>query len=111
MYNLKWIFIVILLLLSNSAANDSFSSERLSFHVENEVGSQVSEDLQELSPSRISASVDYSQKRIPSFFPHSTPSAENSEKISRENAYFSFTHLIEPGLSPPDIIFPFHTFL
>lgn len=110
MYNLKLILIVILLLLGSSGTNDSFSSERLPFHLENEVGSQVAEDLQELSPSRISSSVDYFQKRIQTY-PHATLFVRNSKKISREKAYFSFTHLIEPGLSPPDIIFPFHTFL
>ncbi len=31
--------------------------------------------------------------------------------LTKANAYYSSSRLLKPGLSPSDIIFPFHTFL
>lgn len=109
MQNLKWI-LVLVLLLNCGGINYVFSSEVHQSKLNTEAGTQISVDIQELSPSRISTSISFFQERV---FPgsHKILSEENCREYSSDKAYFSKSLLIEPGLSPPDIIFPFHTFL
>lgn len=80
----------------------SFSDQALNFH--------LSENIYTLSPGHLPSSQKLSNVKV------STPIifiviGENIEVSSRENTYFSTHRLIIPGLSLPEIIFPFHTFL
>lgn len=109
MQNLKLI-LALFLLLTGGGADYAFSSDKITFEANPDTGFELSEDFQELSPTRISSTVDYFQKRLDPVHPLIL-SDENCREFSRDKGYFSAFRLIEPGLSLFDIIFPFHTFL
>lgn len=109
MQNFRLIFVLIMLIFS-SGPTYVFSLNTQQAFQEIETGAQISEDFQDLSPSRISASISVIQQHTFTGTP-TILSEENCREYSRDKAYFSCSLLIEPGLSPPDIIFPFHTFL
>lgn len=98
------------LLVSTSGHSFAFSFEINDEPLQIEAGSQVSEDLQDLMPSRISPSFDILKERI---FPGNPAILvkENIREFSRSKAYCAQCRFITPGLSIPDIIFPFHSFL
>lgn len=110
MQNLRLI-LILLLLLSGGISGHGFSSEMPETTPIKEYQTEISEDIPELSPSRISSSTSI-------FLPfrlHSSLGAIPVEVSARENskakAYFSCSRFIEPGLSLSDIIYPFHIFL
>ena len=104
------IIAVLVLLLSGSSIGFAFPSGINQVPLENENTSQLYEDLQDLSSSRLVTSVDLFNKVV-SFSSSSFAAQENSREISRSKNYFSISLLIEPGLGLADILFPFHTFL
>ncbi len=101
---------VFLMLLSASSTSYAFSLNVIPLPVDNEITSQLSEDLVDLSSSYLTTSADNFNTRIS--FPSGTIlTGEDSRLLSKSKAYYSSSRLLEPGLSLPDIIFPFHTFL
>lgn len=104
------LIVIILFLLAGSGSTYAFSLELPQTFLDKEVNPQISEDLQALSPSHLARTADFFKVRInllsPAIFV-----GEDFREYSREIAYFSIDRFINPGLSLPDIIFPFHTFL
>jgi len=109
MQNLRLIFVLLMLIFSSGPAY-VFSADTQSAFEDTDTGSLISEDFQDLSPSRISTSISFLPEQTFTGS-HTIFSEENCRAYSRDKAYLSSSLLIEPGLSPPDIIFPFHTFL
>jgi hypothetical protein len=109
MQNLKLI-LALFLLLTGGGMDYAFSLDKIAFHTNLDKGFELSEDFQELSPSRISSTVDFFQKILDPVHPPIL-SDENSRESSSDKRYYSEFRFIEPGLGLSDIIFPFHTFL
>ncbi|MCM4161114.1 hypothetical protein FHG64_08245 [Antarcticibacterium flavum] len=108
--NILRFILILLLLVPTSGQTFAFSIEINDEPLLIEAGSQVSEDFQDLMPSRLSTSFDILKERI---FPtyHAVQVKEDNREFSRSKAYSAQNRFITPGLSIPDIIFPFHTFL
>lgn len=102
--------IIFILLLSSSITNCLNASETGSFVIDSEIESQFSEDLGDLAHSHLSVSKDYLKDRSKEYSTNFKYN-ENTRKLSRAKAYFSVHRFIQPGLSLPEIIFPFHIFL
>ncbi|CAM4123210.1 hypothetical protein [Gillisia limnaea] len=101
---------VFLMLLSASSPGHAFSINAIPQPLDNEITAQLSEDLVDLSASYRTTTVDNFNTRIS--FPSSTIlTGEDSRLLSKSKAYFFSSQFLKPGLSLPDIIFPFHTFL
>jgi hypothetical protein len=110
MHKFRLILLLLLLLIPASGQTFAFSIEINPYSQIIETGSQVSEDFQDLMPSRLSTSFDILKVRV---FPGYPPIlvTENNREFSRRRAYCAQSRFIIPGLSIPDTIFPFHTFL
>ncbi len=101
---------VLLMLLSASSAVQAFSIKAIPLALDNEITAQLSEDLVDLSASYLTTIADNFNTRVS--FPSSTIlTGEDSRLQSKYKAYYVSCRFLKPGLSLPDIIFPFHTFL
>lgn len=101
---------LLILLLSCGSFSFSILSGIDKVSLENESGYHLSEDFTDLSYSNLVTPLNLFSKRT------THPAApfltyENLQESSRDKAYFSISHLFEPGLDLKDIIFPFHSFL
>jgi hypothetical protein len=109
MPNFRLLFIFILL-LSSSITTCLNASETDHIAVDSKIESQFSEDLEDLAYSHLSVSKDFLKDRSKEYSTNFKYN-ENTRKLSRDKAYFSGHRFIQPGLSLPEIIFPFHIFL
>tara|TARA_R100000935_G_C2779414_1_gene141036 strand:+ start:461 stop:790 length:330 start_codon:yes stop_codon:yes gene_type:complete len=101
---------VVFMLLSAGSTTYAFSSNDFSLPVEKEVNSQLVEAQFEFSASYLTTYAENLNTRL-SFPSNALLPAEDSRLLSKSRAYYSISRLLEPGLSLPDLIFPFHTFL
>lgn len=109
MQNIK-LLAVLLMLLSAGSAGHAFSLNTITLPLDKEITAQLSEDLVDLSTSYRTTTADNFNTRIS--FPTSTIlTGEDSRLLSKSKAYYFSSQFLKPGLSLPDIIFPFHTFL
>jgi hypothetical protein len=101
---------ILLMLLSASNLGHAFSINAISLAIENEVNAQLSEDLVDLSASYLTTTADNLNIRV-SFPSNAILAGEDFRLLSKTKAYYFSSRFLKPGLSLPDIIFPFHTFL
>ncbi len=97
-------------MLSGSSTINLYGSDLGPIHVENKVEAEFSEDLEVLSASHLSTSIDFSHNRSGKYLT-SFKYLENTSELSKSKTYFSKNRFIKPGLDLSDIIFPFHFFL
>lgn len=102
---------VLFMLLLASSSFHAFSIDAIPIPLDNKItAQQLSEDLVDLSASHLTTSIDNFNTRVN--FPSSAIlTGEDSRLLSKSRAYYFSCHFLVPGLSLPDIIFPFHTFL
>ena len=103
-------FLILILLLSGGSTTYLYASELEQFHFDDQIEAQFSEDFGGLSPSHLSTSKDFLNNGSTNYSTN-FKYEENTRVQSKTKAYFSINRFIEPGLSLPDIIFPFHIFL
>lgn len=101
---------VLLMLLSASSAGHAFSINAISLPLDREITAQLSEDLVDLSASYLTTTANNFNTRV-SFPSIAILTGEDIRLLSKYKAYYFSSRFLEPGLSQPDIIFPFHTFL
>lgn len=101
---------VLIVLLCCSNLGLAYTPQEDAVTIENEQIAQFSEDFQDASDYILVPAADLVVKRVPVIVYHLV-ATENSQKNSREKSYFSYSYLIEPGLTLVDIVFPFHSFL
>lgn len=102
------LILIFIFLLSGTIFSFAFSPDIS--QKDNKVSAQIYEDLQILSPSHPTVTVDFYTQRA-YFKSYAIPVGENFRKYSREEAYYATHRFIKPGLSLPALIFPFHSFL
>ncbi len=101
---------VLLILLSAKSAGYAFSINAVPLSLCNEITVLLSEDRIDLSTSYLTTISDNLHNRIS--YPSGTiPTGEDIRILSKSKGYYISSRFLEPGLSLPDIIFPFHTFL
>jgi len=109
MQNIRLLGVLFMLLLASSSFH-ALSIDAIPVPLNNEIASQLSEDVLDLSASHLTTSIDTFSNRV--YFPSSAIlTGEDSRILSKSRAYYFTSHYLVPGLSLPDIIFPFHTFL
>lgn len=101
---------IVLMLLSAGTTTYALSSNVISFSVDKEISSQLVEDQFESSGFYLTTSAENFNTRLSFPSPALLP-VEDSQLLSKYRAYYSISRFLEPGLSLPDLIFPFHTFL
>lgn len=103
---------LILLLISSTVFSFSFSAPNYN-HFSSNVDFQESFEIEEATYLRydINLSVQVYLEKVP-FFPGSREYNNlNSTKEKIDEEYFCISYLINPALSIPEIIYPFHSFL
>ena len=108
MSNLRFIGLLILLLGSGSFCF-SVPTDILKLSG-NELSDNFAADIQELSTSNLVTPFDLFNKKTPSS-PTAVLIVDNQRTVTKSKYYYSYSYLIQPGLSLQDIIFPFHSFL
>lgn len=101
---------VLFLLLSAKTAGYAISLNTAPLNLCDEITVLLSEDQVDLSTSYLTTITDNFNLR-PSSLLSTVPTGEDIRLLSRTKAYYYNSRFLKPGLSLPDIIFPFHTFL
>ncbi len=109
MQNIRTLGVLFMLLLASSSFH-AFSTDVNPISLDNEITAQLSEDLVDLSTSHLTTSIDNFNTRL-SFPSIAILTGEDSRLLSKSRAYYFSSHFLVPGLSLPDILFPYHTFL
>ncbi len=108
MHRLK-LFLIFLFLINACKFTYAFSSNFHHSFSDQEVNFQFSEDISALSPGHLPSTEKLLKVKVNTPFTVNII-GENIEVSSREIAYLSTHRLIIPGLSLPEIIFPFSYF-
>ncbi len=108
MLNFRLLAVLFILVFAN--ARHAFSINAIPQGLCDEVSILLSEDHVDLSTPFLTTVSDNFYYQI-SFPSGDIPTESDIRLLTKSKAYYNSSCFIKPGLSLPDIIFPFHTFL